>query len=108
MAEVFKRAGGKKLEKFLALNEVVQDELEDSMNQIAGRASALLAMHRFDDHAAIETARGKVDRYVTLTDERGQKAAMSIEYGRQPSERDRGMDGLFILHQAANLPKKGT
>lgn len=112
MAVIYRRVGGQKLEKLLALNEGVQYELESRQLQIALRAEALLAEHRLEGHAEITLADGKVDKYVILNDERGDKAALSIEYGRQArtdpetGEKYGAMEGLFILHRASNLPRK--
>jgi hypothetical protein len=45
-----------------------------------------------------------------LSDEHGQKAALSIEYGRaahideKTGEEKGAMDGLYVLHRATNLP----
>lgn len=106
MAEVYKNVGGRKLTKIIALHADVQDALERETIGIALKAEADLAGHRDAGHARIETDHdsGKVDHYVVLSDERGQKAAMSIEYGRKPDEEGRGgMEGLFILHKAAGL-----
>ncbi|AWY07578.1 hypothetical protein SEA_YOSIF_14 [Streptomyces phage Yosif] len=120
MAKVYSSVGGKKIEKFIALNDGVQGELDNRAFEIGVRAEGYLLEHRLDGHAQIEVERGRVDRYVVLNDERGQKAAMSIEYGRAAQEvevtdPDTGekttkkvgeMEGLYILARAANLPKK--
>lgn len=119
MAIIYDRSGGRKLTKRLAEMDGVQDALEETMFEIAVRAEELLVQHRADGHSQIDVDAGKVDKYVILSDERGQKAALSIEYGRQASvvvrEDKHGntfldvipeMDGLFILARAANLPRK--
>lgn len=116
MAEIYRNMGGRSLEKGLAVMPEVQDYLDFATFEIAVRAEELLLQHRQEGHAAIEVENGKVDHYVILSDERGQKAAMSIEYGRSGYTRtmvdkngnqfqvDVGpMDGLYILHQAAHL-----
>ena len=73
-----------------------------------------VAVHKHEGHAFIDIEHGKVDWYVILNDTRGQLAALSIEYGRSPyivefedgrTETRRGMDGLYILHNAFDLPK---
>jgi hypothetical protein len=56
---------------------------------------------------------GDIDYYLVLNDERGQKAAMSIEYGRSADDPEDphphpGTDGLHILHKAAGIPLKRT
>ncbi|MFE2104310.1 DUF5403 family protein [Kitasatospora sp. NPDC059463] len=119
MAVIYDRSGGKKLTKRLAKLPGVQDALEETMFEIAVRAEELLVQHRADGHADIDVDAGEVDKYVILSDERGQKAALSIEYGRQESvivrERKDGTryldvippsEGLFILARAAGLPMK--
>jgi hypothetical protein len=104
MAQIYDRVNGKKLEKLIALTREAQDGLEDETRKIAMEAEARLAAHYHSGDARIEVESGDVDRYVVLSDERGQKAAMSIEYGRQPDDEGKGgMEGLFILHKAAGL-----
>jgi hypothetical protein len=124
VAEIFDKVGGKKLEKFLGKNDGVQFALDNYTFEIAVRAEGLLQEHQdYDDspdaHSFIEVDRGDVDRYVVLNDDRGQKAAMSIEYGRAAGEKEvkdkhgdkvtikwGASDGLYILARASNLPKK--
>ncbi|WP_411120602.1 DUF5403 family protein [Streptomyces sp. x-19] len=119
MATVYRSVGGRKLTKVLALNEGVQAELEVRTFEIAVRAEEILKQHRAEGHSEIVVEEGKVDKYVILSDDRGQKAALSIEYGREESvvvREDRNgnkfldtipeMDGLYVLATAANLPKK--
>ncbi|MFG1602849.1 DUF5403 family protein [Actinoplanes sp. NPDC049265] len=106
MAKIYRRAT-----KQVAQNEGVQAELEARTFEIAARAEVELVRHRQDGDAEIDIEHGDVDWYVILSDERGQKAAMSIEYGRagytdpETGEQWGAMDGLFILHNAAHLPK---
>jgi len=117
MAVVFAAVKGKKLTKLIAENDGVQADLEIRTFAAAVRAETMLLEHRAEGHSAIEIDHGKVDWYVILSDERGEQAAMSIEYGRKPYEiqykdgtiEERpGSDGLFILHRAFHLPKKGA
>lgn len=106
MAQVYKRVKGLPIQKFMAKHETVQAELAERAFEIGVRAEADLATHHHDGHAHIDIEHGKVDWYIILNDERGQKAAMSIEYGRQPDENGNGgMEGLMILHKAAHLRK---
>jgi Family of unknown function (DUF5403) len=73
-------------------------------------ARADLAGHRDTGAAEIVTTQGAVDAYSVLSDDRGQRAAMSIEFGRRPNPRTGrgGMVGLFVLHRAYGLtPKRG-
>lgn len=112
MAKVYTRVGGRKLTKLIALNEGVQAELERRTFEIATRAEVDLIEHRADGDAAIEVEHGDVDFYVILTDDRGQKAALSIEFGRaaridpETGREKAAMEGLFILHNATHLPRK--
>ncbi|ATI18877.1 hypothetical protein SEA_JANUS_14 [Streptomyces phage Janus] len=115
MAKVYMRTP-----KIVAQHADVQDELERRTFEVAVRAEQLLIQHRQDGHAEIDIEHGDIDYYVVLSDERGQKAALSIEYGREAGEyevRDPetgemvtveygAMEGLFILAQASHLPKK--
>jgi hypothetical protein len=115
VAEVYRRIGGRVIQKYLALEPGVQEEMAKRAFEIEARAEQLLLEHREEGHAQIEIEHGNVDWYVVLSDERGDKAALSIEYGRQAgfdpkTGRSWGeMAGLYILHQAAHLPivKKG-
>lgn len=118
MAEIYKKIpgkGGGKIQKVIAEHDGVQDWLDEYIFHAAVRAEAILAEHRDQGHAFIEVEAGDIDRYLILNDERGQAAAMSIEYGRAPSTRERadgtveesgGMEGLFILHKAVHLKMK--
>ncbi|WP_327175470.1 DUF5403 family protein [Streptomyces sp. NBC_01335] len=119
MVEIYDREGKRKLEYLVAVLPGVQAAVDEARFEIAARAEALLLAHRLEGHATIDVVDGDVDKYVVLDDERGKKAALSIEYGRAASvvvrERADGTtyldtipasDGLFILARAANLPKK--
>ncbi|MFI6205911.1 DUF5403 family protein [Streptomyces sp. NPDC051041] len=119
MAEIYERSGKRQLERLVATLPGVQAELDEKRFEVAARAEALLLQHRQEGHARIDVADGDVDKYVILDDERGDKAALSIEYGRAESivvkRRKDGTkyldvipasEGLFILARAANLPKK--
>lgn len=111
MAKVYRRVKGRKTEKFLATMDGVQEALEDIVYEAAVRAEANLRAHRHDGHAEIDVEHGDVDWYLILSDDRGQKAALSIEYGRRPTLDEYGnprggMDGLFILHDAFDLRRR--
>jgi hypothetical protein len=108
-----------KTNRLVARHKDVQDELERVTFEIAVRAEEILVQHRADGHSQIEVEEGRIDKYVVLSDERGQKAALSIEYGRQAytvKRQDRygnefeveipAMDGLYVLATASGLPKK--
>ncbi|MGI5530156.1 DUF5403 family protein [Streptomyces syringium] len=119
MANVKSTVNGRPIGEYIALNRGVQAELTARAFEIGVRAEELLAQHRADGHARIEVDTGKVDRFVVLSDERGQNAALSIEYGRRANyvvREDRhgnpyidlipAADGLYILARASHLPKK--
>lgn len=112
MAEVYANVGGRKLTKIIALHQTVQDELEKQVQVGAHKAEADLLEHRAQGHAFIEVESGEVDHYLILNDERGLKAALSIEYGRkaksdpETGETIPGSRGLFILHKALGVPGK--
>ncbi|MEU7905884.1 DUF5403 family protein [Actinoplanes sp. NPDC049118] len=111
MAYIYKGLNGRKITEVIARNEGVQADLERRTFEIAARADAELVRHRQDGHAEIDIESGDIDFYVILSDERGQMAALSIEYGRagyidpQTGEEYGEMEGLFILHHASRLPK---
>jgi len=110
MAHVYRSVGGRKLDKVIALNDGVQADLEERTLAMAARAEADLLQHSSSGDAFIDIDHGDVDWYVVLSDERGQRAALSIEYGRaaridpETGQEKAAMDGLFILHKATNLP----
>lgn len=104
MAEVFRRVGGRKLTKIIANHEDVQFALGQAAGQIAGRARSVLAAHRYEGDAKIDTARGKVDHYVVLDDTAGLSAAMTIEFGRDGSAGNGWMEPIAPLRTAASIP----
>ncbi|MFF3017113.1 DUF5403 family protein [Streptomyces sp. NPDC057939] len=119
MADIYSSVNGRKIEKLMAVHDGVQAELDRRAFEIAVRAEEILIRHRADGHAEIDIEAGDNNRYVILSDDRGQKAALSIEYGREASvviRKDKHgrehldvvpeMDGLYILATASNLPKK--
>ena len=112
MAVIYKNLGGRKLEKGLAVMPGTQAALHTDTLDIAWRAEKLLIEHHADWHSEIDVDHGDVDWYVILSDERGQKAALSIEYGRaayvdpETGEERGAMEGLYVLHRASNLPKR--
>ncbi|PSL04132.1 hypothetical protein CLV30_106137 [Haloactinopolyspora alba] len=108
MAEVYRRVKSMELERAIALHRSSQNAIKGHAVSIGNKADAILSRHRHDGHAFIETESGDVDQYVTLNDERGLKAAMSIEFGRKGRENDDGktvgeMEGLAVLRRAAGI-----
>jgi hypothetical protein len=77
----------------------VADAVHDVAQQAGRRAEALLAAHHVQGHARIEVSRGTVDSFVALSDERGQRAAAAIEFGRSGGQRG-ASQGLFVLRRA--------
>lgn len=122
MAEIYSRVfsgpgRGLTIQGAMGRVDVVQDRMKLEAMNGAERADALLKMHRVSGNSRIMVQHGKVDYYVILDDERGLKAAMSIEYGRNAAAKsfsesytdaadedsvahDVGSKGLFILHEA--------
>lgn len=97
MSQIYRRAGGFKMEKLIALHATVQKRLDEEVLRAGLRAEAKLAQHRDTGASSIHVERGKVDRWLELEDAH----AMSIEFGRQPDENGRdGMEGLRILRDA--------
>lgn len=106
--------------KIAAQHSATQGELENRAFEVGVRAEQILIAHRMDGHSEITVEHGDIDYYVVLSDERGQKAALSIEYGREAGEYDvrdpetgemvtreyGAMDGLYVLAEASHLPKK--
>jgi hypothetical protein len=115
MVNLFYNVQGARFDRYIASMIGVRDELDSVAFAAKAHADALLVEHRHDGHAYTEVTKGKLDRYLVLNDERGQMAALSIEFGRDPytdpetGETDAGMDGLYILHKAtgARLSTKG-
>jgi hypothetical protein len=118
-AVIYEGVSGKKLTKLIATLPGVAAALDDVTFEIAVRAEQLLADHFYSGAAEIDIAAGRVDRYVILSDELGQKHALSIEYGRAAGSYEvtdkngvkreikyGAMEGLYILAEASNLPKK--
>ncbi len=110
---------GKKggLAHVVASHDGVQDYMDEFIFELGVRAEELLLEERMKPtytgtgDVEIEIEQGDVDRYLILSDERGQKAALSIEFGRQAYVDDDGekkgaMEGLFILARATGMRKK--
>lgn len=113
MAVVYRKLGGRKLTKVIAVLDGVQAELEARAFQIGVRAEQELINHRQDGHARIDVEEGKnTDYFVVLDDTRGLDAALSIEFGRagyidpETGQVKGAMDPLYILTDAAHLPRK--
>lgn len=96
--------GGRKLTKIIADHEDVQFALGRAAGHIAGRARSVLAAHRYEGDAKIDTAQGKVDHYVVLDDTAGLSAAMTIEFGRDGSAGNGWMEPIAPLRTAASIP----
>lgn len=107
MASVQRVVEGRPIQEWLAGTNDVQDALSREAAAATARAEGLLAEHHDSGDATIERSHGDIDEYVILSDERGQSAAMSIEFGRGPDEHGKGaMQGLFILHKATHYPMR--
>ncbi|MFC4336021.1 DUF5403 family protein [Salininema proteolyticum] len=103
-----------KLEKTIGQIDGVQEALRDYVFAAKARGDVMLIEHRVDGHAELQTEAGKVDHYLVLSDERGERYAAAIEFGRAAyKDPDTGTvypqtDGLFILHKAMDVPIKHT
>lgn len=79
----------------------VIDEVRNVAHTHASVATGLLAAHRHSGDSRIEVdSDGLTDSIVWLSDSRGQRAALSIEFGR-PRKGD--MVGLHVLGAAFGL-----
>ena len=115
MAFIYKDQPGRRAgtQYVVAQNEGVQAWLDEFIFEAGVRAEMELKEHRAEGHSFIEIDKGDIDRNLILSDENGDQAALSIEFGREPYmvERDDGsvyevpgMEGLFILHHAVGIP----
>lgn len=96
------------LERALAHDGAVQAELTVIADRIAAKADGLLEQHRPATRSRsdrgpsyIEVENTGIDRLVSLVDPGG--AAAAIEYGRAGEHGGQPVQGLFILHRAADL-----
>lgn len=115
MVDIYKTFNGLPFEEGLAKFAPVRKEIRRVTKIIGQDAAAGLAGHRSEGHSFIKVAYGPVDGMVILNDERGQKAAMSIEFGRgaaDPNDPDYDKDpfpngtvGTYVLHKASGLRK---
>jgi hypothetical protein len=97
----------------------VQSYLDELTFAMLAKAQEGLVEHRRDGDATVERTHGRVDWYVVLSDERGQKAALSIEFGHgeylrwvTPKNGDPyivtvpATQPTYILTNATRIPKK--
>lgn len=78
----------------------VRAAVRANTERIAGRARGILAQHRDEGDAEIDTEYGALDGFVVLSDEGGDQAAAAIEFGG--TRRDgTPFAGLYILRRAA-------
>lgn len=89
--EIYKTIRGKKLEKYIAYMEPVNNEMRTNAYEIGATARAILAAHRDQGHSEIVVEKGKLDYYVSLDDTRGHMAAAAIEFGRGSRAGDEGL-----------------
>lgn len=105
---IYKGLRGTTLAGFVAGLPEVQDALDREAKKRGRKASRILhakaQTHNADpgQRSFVEVTRGRKDRYVWLSDERGQLAAMSIEFGRNPDPEtgEGGSEGLHVLRDA--------
>lgn len=132
MAYIYKDQPGRRAgtQYKIANLDGVQDYLDEFIFNAEVRAEEALqdirgsADYTGDGDVTIEVEEGDIDRYLILNDERGQQAAMSIEYGHGEYTVEEEMpdgttwertvpasEGTFILHKAVRVPPgklKGT
>lgn len=78
----------------------VRGAIVSNTERIGRRAEAILAQHRDEGDAEIETDYGRVDGFVILSDEGGDRAAAAIEFGGVRAD-GTPFPGLYILRRAA-------
>ena len=78
----------------------VKAEVYAKAQEGAGRASGVLAAHRYQGHSRITVTRGTLDAFVSLDDTRGQHAAAAIEYGRSGGPDGQATQGINALGSA--------
>ncbi len=93
----------KRMVRLIAQHKDVQADLDRRAATRAARARAILKIHRHDGHSFIEVLRGDIDRWIVLNDENGQKAAMTIEFGRKNGGRFGPMEAVAPLRKAVGL-----
>lgn len=100
--EIYRRIGGRKVEKVLAMTGTVQAALDKAAFRIAAEATASLEnkdIHPYSEGKSFITiGRGKVDRGVILNDPDGD--AWAIEKG---TKRSRGINALVAGLMSANV-----
>lgn len=106
---LYKNAG----ERPLAKSRIVQDYLAEITFEMHAKADAdLQQFHQHEGHAFVEVVHGDIDWYIVLNDERGQAAALSIEFGRagfidpETGELWGEMEGTYILRRATGIPSR--
>jgi len=102
--EIYRRIGGRKVEKVFAMTGEVQAGLDKAAYRIATKATANLEnedIHPYSEgYSFITIGRGKVDRGVILNDPDPNEAAWAIEKG---TKRSRGINALVAGLMAANM-----
>ena len=94
----------------------VQDHMDEVLLTARVNAIRILESEADSGDSAIQVERGITDRYLILSDERGQQAAAAIEYGRTAYNvvdangdllyRTKATDGLYVLHRALRMRVK--
>lgn len=87
-------------DEWVAMLEGVQADLRARTAAGAARAAAVLAAHHHTGDSRIETEHGHIDHYVVLNDDRGQHAAMTIEFGRVGTTGHGTSQGVHALDAA--------
>lgn len=79
MAKVYRFMGKASIEEYIAKLPGVQAELTTHAKAREAKARAILSTHRDKGHSAIVYREDDMDRYIGLSDERGEHAAWLIE-----------------------------
>lgn len=114
MATVYSRINGEDIQRLIARTRPAQTALDKYALRIGLKAERKLMAHHSEGNAQIAIEQGDIDRYVALIDAPSASspgAALSIEYGHflgpKGKEDRQWVSGLWIIHDAAGLPRTG-
>lgn len=93
------------MRRLIARTQEAQDAIQRVATRSAKKATVVLKAHRHDGHSFIEVKSGRIDRYIVLNDDRGQKAAMTIEFGRRGGNLDKNGNLVSPMDPVAPLRK---
>lgn len=100
---------GEKMVHLIARTKDAQKAVVSHGERREMKARATLAAHADTGASEIEGEHHNLDYYIILSDERGERAALSIEYGRRTVTRTKGgtrkvgqTEGVFALKAATS------